>query len=355
MSESLFGYLVNRFSSSPENLATESLNFILNRSRVAREAFEHLLEHLGVTLPENLVYHTQDAESEDHAIPDLVAKDSRGRTVLLGEAKFWAGLTDNQPITYLQRLEKTGGKALVFFAPAKRFPTLWAELIRRCQVAGITAEETLGELSEIRIARVFGAQHLVLLSWRVVLDALRQSLDIEGEREMAGNLLQLQGLCDQMDSSAFLPLRSEELTSAVSTRIGQYCDLVDEITELMVAQGKVSITGTRATNTRTGYLRYMHLQNHACSVEFNPVLWGKYSMTPLWLGIKSQNWKYDPEARKKLVSYELAQPQQLFCENDYLYIPLYLKTGVEKVDVVKGLVEQMNAVLELLASITAQS
>jgi hypothetical protein len=349
MSESLFGYLVNRFSSSPENLATEALNFILNRSSVARGAFTHLLDHLGISLPENLAYQTQDADSEDGAIPDLVAKDSRGRAVLLGEAKFWAGLTDNQPVTYLQRLNKTGGKALIFFAPSKRFPTLWAELIRRCQDAGIELVEVMGELSGIRVAKVQDTQHLVLLSWRVMLDTLRQSLEVEGEREMIANLIQLQGLCDQMDNSAFLPLRSEELTSTTGMRINQFCDLIDEITEMLVAQGLASVTGTRATPTRTGYLRYMHFQKHACSFEFNPLLWDKYRSTPLWLGIKSHDWKYDPEARKRLVSYELAQPSQLFRENEYIYIPLYLRTRVEKAEVVKGLADQIHRILEHLS------
>jgi hypothetical protein len=36
---SLFGHLVTQFSTHPENLATESLNYILNHSLTAKQAF----------------------------------------------------------------------------------------------------------------------------------------------------------------------------------------------------------------------------------------------------------------------------------------------------------------------------
>jgi hypothetical protein len=39
MIDSLFGHLVARFSTGPENLATEGLNYVLNQSQVARKAF----------------------------------------------------------------------------------------------------------------------------------------------------------------------------------------------------------------------------------------------------------------------------------------------------------------------------
>ena len=52
---------------------------------------------------------------------------------------------------------------------------------------------------------------------------------------MAGNLVQLQGLCEQMDSSAFLPLQSEELTSNTSRRLLQYCDIVDNVIDRLTS------------------------------------------------------------------------------------------------------------------------
>lgn len=348
MTDSLFGHLALRFGSSPENLATEALSFILNKSQVARESFTNLLAHLQVLLPPNLKFDTQNRSEDDPAIPDLVGKDANGRAVLLGEAKFWAGLTDNQPVTYLQRLAQSNGILLIFFAPSMRFPTLWPELQRRCNYAGIQLDTLQTEFSEIRIAKTQQGQFLILMTWKILLNSIHHSLITQGEMDMAGNIIQLQGLCEQMDNLAFLPLQSEELTSNISRRFLQYCDLVDEVTEKLVSERFASISGFKATGTRSGYIRYMKINKRSISIEFNADLWTKYRATPLWLGIRSETWKYDPEAKNKLVRLETEEPSRLFREGDALYVPLFLDIGVEKDEVVKNIIKQIKDVFELL-------
>ena len=60
---------------------------------------------------------------------DLVAYDAGGSERVLIEAKFWAGLTDNQPNTYLARLLRAGEPAvLLFVAPEQRLVTVWTEI-----------------------------------------------------------------------------------------------------------------------------------------------------------------------------------------------------------------------------------
>lgn len=88
MAQSLFSHLVFRFSSSPENLATESLNFILNRSHIARSAVSNLFSHYSIDIPDTTKFDTQDKDQKDGAIPDLVGRNSSGEVVLYGEAKF---------------------------------------------------------------------------------------------------------------------------------------------------------------------------------------------------------------------------------------------------------------------------
>ena len=352
MNESLFGHLVSRFSSSPENLATEALCYILNRSHIARESFRNLLDHLHIALPPEMRYATQDSGS-DGAIPDLVGRDANGKPVLYGEAKFWAGLTDNQPVTYLQRLFKANGKAVFFLAPAKRFPTLWPELLRRCSNAGFQTTAIDLEIPEIKILKVQDNHYLLLLSWRVVLNTIRQALEAEGDHGMVSNLIQLQGLCTTMDDAAFLPIRSEEITSNTSQRILQYMDLVDEVTEILVSQKFVSTKGLRATGARGVYIRYMVSNEVGYSLTFSPILWDKYGSTPLWLGIaktSTPQWEFYPEARERLMQYEMATPPLLYREGHYLFVPLFLKIGIEKPEVVKSLIEQIKRVHSLISA-----
>jgi len=347
MAESLFGHLVSRFSSSPENLATESLCYILNRSQIAREAFVNLLAHLHINIPADLKYETQNS-SQDGAIPDLVGKNGMAQTVLLGEAKFWAGLTDHQPVTYLQRLIQTNGKVLIFFAPSQRFPTLWPELKRRCSIGNLEVKLLPTEIPEIEIAKIQPDQFLVLMSWRVLLESLRHSLLTAGEMEMVGNVIQLQGLCNQMDSTAFLPVRSEELTANIGMRIQQYCDIVDEITASLVSEKVVFIYRLKATALRTGYRRYMSVQGHGAFLGYHADYWGKYRSTPIWLGLASTAWEYDAALRLKLVALEVENPARLFRDDKWLIIPLLVEINVEKQAVVKHLIEQIKDVIEMM-------
>jgi hypothetical protein len=335
MAESLFGHLVLRFGSSPENLATEALNFILNHSHIARESFISFLQHLDIPISSTLFFETQNM-NEDGSIPDMIGKDSNGKTIILGEAKFWAGLTENQPVAYINQLTKSNGTLLLFFSPAKRLVTLWPELLRRCNNAAIKVIIVDREIHEIKIAKIQESQYLVLISWKVLLDSLRRSLEREGDWDMTGNIVQLQGLCEYMDSTGFLPLQSEELTSIVGSRMIQYCDIVDEVIDHLVSEKYISLIGVRATPVRTGYKRYFHNNpriDRGYSLEFNPRLWSKYRATPIWLGI--YRWvpkqsQYDPEARERLGVLEREVPSCLFREGDSLYVPIYLMTGLEK-------------------------
>ena len=109
--ETIFGHLVTRFGSSQaENIATDGLNYVLGKSAEARQLFIRFLQRAGRTLPANLSFTTQVADS-DGAIPDLVGRDAAGVEMVLVEAKFWAGLTTRQPTTYLARLP-LGGPAI---------------------------------------------------------------------------------------------------------------------------------------------------------------------------------------------------------------------------------------------------
>jgi hypothetical protein len=118
MTNSLFGYMAQRFGSSAENLATESLLYVLRRSLTAKRAFFRYLEQTGCTpLPDSLRLASQSMDKEDKSIPDLVGLDAQNKSILICESKFWAGLTNNQPVTYLEQLERASGSLLLILGP----------------------------------------------------------------------------------------------------------------------------------------------------------------------------------------------------------------------------------------------
>ena len=97
---------VTAFSAHPENLATEALNYVLRRTPSARAALIQFCA-IGASLPPDLAFQTQVA-GDDQTIPDLVGTDADNVARLVIEAKFWAGLTERQPVQYLQRVRQGG-------------------------------------------------------------------------------------------------------------------------------------------------------------------------------------------------------------------------------------------------------
>lgn len=274
--------------------------------------------------------------------------DSESRQVLLVEAKFWAGLTGNQPVTYLKRLPSQADGLLLFVAPALRFDTLWSELLRRCQEGNFAVGQSHNDIAQDFIAvKVGPAKTLALTSWRAVLAYILRSLETEGEHHAASDVQQLQGLCERMDSEAFLPLRSDELTSNIGTRIVQYCEIVDEVVNKGKAAGIVSTDGLRPTRGPGFYGRYLALHGHVCNLQFNATLWGSLRATPLWLGIHEL--KDKPWSKDALASLEREQPSRLLSDRrGHLAVPINLPTGAEKQEVVSAVFKQMKEVGELL-------
>jgi len=336
-----------RFSSHPENIATESLHYILNRpSSRAKQAFIKYLQQTGVILPNDLIFQTQKGIEEDQAIPDLIGNDANGHSVVIVEAKFWAGLTAHQPITYLKQLPEHNDGILLFVAPAKRFRTLWRDLLSRCK-DGLNDNIDLLDTTrteEFWTVRINNHHVLALVSWRSLLSYVDNALKIAGETEAVSDVLQLHGLCARMDSNAFLPLRSEELTADIGRRIVQYNQLVSDL------QAQARQEGYEPGSLQGGYGRTFSLKfhGHTVSFGFNPFCWEKLHSTPLWLHIGKEN-EIPVSIRKALEILERNTPPRLLREepqkeNTNIFIPLELLIGSEKEGVIQHILIQLREI-----------
>lgn len=140
MSYSLLAHLYPRIKGSQEDIATYSLVYILEQSPVLNEAFSKMIsEKMQIEGGKVLSYHSQEAK-EDTGRPDI-AGYKNGALHILCEAKFYAGLTLNQPVSYIQRLQEERGKGLIFICPQTRMLPLWGKLCEECQNSGLTGSE----------------------------------------------------------------------------------------------------------------------------------------------------------------------------------------------------------------------
>ncbi len=344
--QSVLSYLAHSFSSHPENLATEALNFVIGRSAIAREAMRRFIGEFGYQGTGELTFETQVTD-EAGARPDLIGRSAGGEIEVLVEVKFWAGLTDRQPVGYLDSFNGEN-RCLLFVAPAARVEVLWPELCRRVESSGRSCGPTspLGDAGRVR--RV-GSHSLAVTSWRALLGALLGATEAAGDAACVADIKQLASLCDQMDSEAFLPLRSEELTGDTARRILQFGELVNALTSALVGSGLADIKGLRPIGSNGFYGRYLRLSGYAACINFSAKKWADWGDSPLWLSIRGPDWKASPAVRASLLAGGIR-----FRESDsWCQVPLPLATHAERSVVIDGAMAMLKAVSVALPSVVS--
>src|ERR1035441_9513543 len=166
----VFSYIVQRrYSHDYENIATDALAFILESSEPARSGLMKLLRGIVPDLP-SLRFRTQ--HGEDNARPDMEGHADNMRRAFI-ENKFWAGLTENQPVHYLELLAaNTEPSVLLVVVPAARQETVWRELLRRLEY-----DKSLhASKGDIRTITTGLGPILALTSWGKLLSAIDAGL-----------------------------------------------------------------------------------------------------------------------------------------------------------------------------------
>jgi hypothetical protein len=336
---SVFSHVVQRrLSHETEDVATEALAFILRSSEAARHGFLKLLRGIQPELPD-LYFRTQ--QTEDNVRPDMWGLDDSNTPHVFVESKFWAGLTENQPVEYLTRLARHAeSSVLLVVAPEARQETVWAELERRLNKASISHSDREPSASVSRIAETDLGPALALTSWRQLLAAIEAQLADDPQRRH--DLLQLRALCDAVDIEAFVPLSPEELTDQ---RAPALVLQMNAVVEGAVARGVAS--GILSTQGLTAAARWKRIGRYVSFPAAGGVgawlgthfrLWRDYGRTPLWLVFSSSDWGRAPEVRALLEPWAQREGVLSAVEGDEFVVGIDLVTGEEKDHVVEAIV-----------------
>jgi hypothetical protein len=97
---------------------------------------------------------------------------------------------------------------------------------------------------------------MAVTSWRALLAAIEAEAEASGDQGCRADVRQLQGLCERMDSEAFLPVRSGELSQEIGRRIAQMADLIDDVVTDLVRGGKASTKGLSWGGSRSAYGKF---------------------------------------------------------------------------------------------------
>ncbi len=339
----VFSHIIQkRFSAVNEDVATDALAYILESSAAARRGMQNLLASCASDMPA-LTFKTQQQEGTIR--PDMWGYSGSMPHVYI-ENKFWAGLTDNQPVAYLKELAKYGHPAvLLVIAPEKRQHTLWRELRARLEAAEIVADENTSSAGVSYLATTSAGPVLALISWSNVLTALElQAVDDPSAR---GDVAQLRALCDAADDEAFLPISAETISDQrIPSLVMQLGNVVWDAVDMAIGKGVVFVGQLRPQASRERIGKYISFgADRRCGawIGIHFRFWRKYGVSPIWIVITSTDWGRGPIVRQAIDESLLkANVFTAIDDNGDYVIAVNLPASEEKDHVVRAMYEQLD-------------
>jgi len=286
--QSLLGQFYNRIRGSQEDIASESLVYILKQSLESRKVVNQIVKANTNLMFSDLAYQTQNV-GESLERPDISGKDETGKEVLLIEAKFWASLTRNQPNGYLKRLKEN--TVLMFLVPTLRTRTVFEEVKFR-----ILQENEDLEIDTENLSMVIKSsqKHIIVKSWNEVLNSIKSKIEQTNNINLLSDLNQIIGLCETIDRNSFQPIIDEDLSPKIPKNINSYYEIVDKVVDELKNRNKdISTKGLVKTPQRYGYHRYFATKELGMNFALKLDLWEKCADTPFWLsigGISDKGW-----------------------------------------------------------------
>ena len=324
-----------------EPVATQALAYILNSSPDIAQRFIGELGRTGINFePGRILYEREPDDSR----PDLTIRDTEGHSRVFIENKFWAGLTDRQPVSYLNALPENPRTALIFIVPEQRVSFIWNKLKERCVQESLDLTDDSNESGITWTCA--GSRTLLITSWPHVLSVLREAARTNGHNTIECDILQLRGLTDQIDWDAFPPLREDEVNDQrIAQRIINYIDLIEVISNKLINEGIADSNNLKWASGTYSSGRYLRVyERFGLWLGVDLKVWRKSGITPLW-------WRTDNNEFSGVMERWL-QFKNLFDDaqeiNNQLYIPIHLKTGVERDKTIDHCVLQIREIAKVL-------
>ena len=325
-------------SLQPEPAATQALEFIL-RNVDARQAFVSLFDLPSMFTGSSRV--VSEVMLEEDTRPDLVIYDNENKPRLIVENKFWAGLTDAQPVRYLENLpDDEIDSLLVFVVPKTRSPVIWQELLQRCEDARIKVSKANNHSDVVLTKLTDSNRHIGVTNWETVLAAL---INVPNVHE---DVRQLRVLSDRVDAEAFLPIQPEELINvSLARRLVNYAELAERVVEELRHVKVGDKDGLKAAHGRYRSGTYLRLKKKLeVWIGLHFYLWQKQEITPFWCEIHETALK-DIEVPAHRLYEEFPGTVDW---NQQKCIPIHLTTGVESDRVVVEVAQQVVSIADFL-------
>lgn len=327
---------------SNEDLASLALTHILQTSAVARTSMNRSIAvDEAVTWTAQHILHGDDDEA---GRPDLAGH--RGESIeAFVEAKFDAGLTEAQPVTYLLALPENGH--LAFLVPESRAGYVTRELHRRLGQADASVVETSSHHWQVVLQGA--TRRLSVQSWESVVQQLVDATERPEARPEHQDLLQLQQLVADINQQLYRPISAAQLTAAEIPQVAlQVIDLLrglrDALQELgYVQRGKYAST----IDGWSGFTLDPPASRLGWSVHQSWSAWLHFASTPLWLTL---GWEDRARYPALLETWLRGEPPRAFRIADWsrppVAVPLHLPGDADRPEVILALRDQVQEAVE---------
>ena len=198
------------------------------------------------------------------------------------------------------------------------------------------------------VARV-GRDHTIsVVSWRALLVTVMTRLQMSGDHATAGDVGQLLGLCERMDEDAFLPLTSEDIGENIGRRVWDLAGLVESVIEQAGQENLCVLKGGKFSGGRGYYGRLVCVGKRWYGIYFSAWTWKTFGRSPIWFQGSTYDSANYQSIRDALAGLATMVPPRLYLHDEQPFVPLLLKRGVERDEVVKYLLEQLREIVGLL-------
>ena len=318
MQDSLLSYIASNFIREYENVANSSVAYLLNKYPSVRMA---LKRRLDINQIPN--YFETEVSANKNGRFDIAGKDYYGKISFVIEGKFWANLTENQPVNYLKELGENG--VLLFLAPEKRLLSLKNEISRRL------AQDD---------SRIY------FLSWYEFLNSIEIENNKSYDAALASDLLQLKELCNRMDVEGMPPLSLSDLDPMNGKISYHLADLIDDCNKILRNWEEADFSGLKTTAFKGGYGFYFKALGFGCQLVFSSFDWfTKESQTPILLRIWDINFKKD---RKIFYILNRFDSLNTYDDDTYCSYGIIIMAGMDRNQVVNYIEKSVQEILRYL-------
>jgi len=318
MQESLLSHIASNFISEYENVANSSITYLLNKYPASREVLKNILQ-----IDNMPSYFVTELATKSNGRPDITGLDINGNKRIIIEGKFWANLTDNQPINYLKELPENG--KLLFLVPEKRKISLDVEIKKR-----INGND----------------KKIYIFSWNEFLDLVEVENHKNHNQALVSDITQLKELCSKMDDEGMVPLSQSDLDPMNGRVAYQFASLIDECKPILKEWEKTDFKKLTASSSTGWNGFYFRAFDFGCQLYFSSYRWFTCkTSTPIWIEIFDKDFNSSPKIYHFLNNID---PINSFNEDGISVYAIELQTGMDKNQCIKHIELKIKEILTKL-------